>query len=127
LRGYDDVYHPSDGGIGQSLHVFLSGNGLPLRWQNRGSFTILETGFGLGLNFLATWAIYRTDPNRPARLHFVSVEKHPFSAKDLQELHKRWPEYLPLSTELIQHWPSLIGGFHRLHLTARRRAYPSIR
>ena len=51
---YGDVYHSAAGGHAQARHVFLAGNGLPARWQERDSFTILETGFGLGLNFLAT-------------------------------------------------------------------------
>ena len=35
----------------------LEGNDLPRRWQHHAGhvFTIFETGFGTGLNFLATW------------------------------------------------------------------------
>ena len=46
---FDDVYHSSDGGPDQARHVFLAGNELPQRWRNRAVFTVLETGFGLGL------------------------------------------------------------------------------
>ena len=74
---YGDVYHSHDGGLGQAQHVFLAGNGLPERWQGRARFVIVETGFGLGLNFLATWAAWRGDATRSARLHFISFEKHP--------------------------------------------------
>ena len=51
---FDDVYFNSDGGIDESRYVFLEQNGLPERWANNpgGSFTIGETGFGTGLNFL---------------------------------------------------------------------------
>ena len=35
------------------------GNGLPGRWAGRDRFVVLETGFGLGLNFLATWRAWR--------------------------------------------------------------------
>ena len=52
---YGDVYHSAHGGPAQARHVFLAGNDLPRRWQGRDRFVILETGFGLGLNFLATW------------------------------------------------------------------------
>src|SRR5437667_12411150 len=81
---FSDVYHSLDGGLAQARHVFLGGNALPVRWADRRSFTILETGFGLGLNFLATWQAWRADPRRAARLHFVSVEKHPFARDDLE-------------------------------------------
>ncbi len=78
---FDDVYHSRDGGLGQARHVFLAGNGLPERWRGRERFAVVETGFGLGLNFLATWAAWREDPRRCARLHFVSCELHPFHAR----------------------------------------------
>ncbi len=117
---YGDVYHSIDGGAGQACHVFLRGCGLPERWAGRTDFVILETGFGTGMNFLATWAAWRTDPKRSRRLHFLSVEKHPFARDDLARLHARWPEFAMLSTELLAKWPLLLPGFHRLALEGGR-------
>ena len=117
---YGDIYHSADGGAGQARHVFLQGCGLPQAWAGRPSFVMLETGFGTGLNFLATWAAWRDDPARPARLHFLSVEKHPFGADDLARLHAQWPEFAALSTELRANWPVLTPGFHRISLDAGR-------
>mgnify|MGYP002145698555 CR=1 FL=1 len=56
---YGDVYHSAAGGHAQAKHVFMAGNGLPERWQRASRFVILETGFGLGINFLATWLAER--------------------------------------------------------------------
>lgn len=117
---FDDVYHTADGGLGQSRHVFLAGNGLPLRWQGQARFTILETGFGLGLNFLTTWAAWQDDPSRCAHLHFISVEKHPFHTEDLAQLHASWPELASQAEELRRHWPTLTAGIHRIHLDGGR-------
>ena len=117
---FDDVYHTSAGGLGQARHVFLAGNGLPGRWQGRERWVIVETGFGLGLNFLATWQAWRADPARSARLDFVSVEKHPFQAADLARLHTAWPELAPLADALQAHWPPLTPGIHRCHLDGGR-------
>lgn len=117
---YNDVYHTTAGGLGQARQVFLAGNGLPGRWSGRERFTIIEMGFGLGLNFLATWDAWRSDPARCAQLHFVSVEKHPFCADDLARLHAAWPELAPLAGELHRHWPALTPGVHRLHLDGGR-------
>lgn len=111
---YDDVYHARAGGLGQARHVFLNGNGLPQRWQAAARFVILETGFGQGLNFLATWAAWKADPMRCARLDFLSVEKHPLRREDLAPLHQNLPELAPLAEELQRHWPELTPGFHRL-------------
>lgn len=113
---FGDVYHSIDGGLEQARHVFLQGNGLPRRWQGRDLFTVLETGFGLGLNFLATWRAWRDDPAHCGRLHFVSVEKHPFCRDDLRVLHRRWPALEPLAVQLHRAWPALTPGFHRLLL-----------
>ncbi|MCB1917789.1 MAG: bifunctional tRNA (5-methylaminomethyl-2-thiouridine)(34)-methyltransferase MnmD/FAD-dependent 5-carboxymethylaminomethyl-2-thiouridine(34) oxidoreductase MnmC [Rhodocyclaceae bacterium] len=113
---YDDVYHTADGALGQAAHVFLGGNQLPRRWRRRRGFTVLETGFGIGLNFLACWAAWRADPQRCDRLHFVSVEKHPFVVEDLVRLHARFPEFADLSAALRGHWPPALPGIHRLHL-----------
>jgi tRNA 5-methylaminomethyl-2-thiouridine biosynthesis bifunctional protein len=119
-EAYGDVYHSASGGPDQARHVFLAGNGLPERWQERERFVILETGFGLGLNFLATWAAWKDDPRRCRRLHFVSVEKHPFTAADLETAHRAWPEFAPLAAELRRDWPMLVPGVHRLNLEGGR-------
>lgn len=117
---YGDIYHSVDGGAGQAHHVFLQGCGLPGRWAGRARFVVLETGFGTGLNFLATWAAWREDPARPARLHFLSVEKHPFRADDLAALHAQWPQFAALSAELLASWPMAVPGFHRIALDGGR-------
>ena len=113
---YDDIYHSDSGGLEQARRVFIAGNDVAAAWQGRDQFTILETGFGLGLNFLATWQAWRDDPLRCARLHFVSVENHPFIRRDLTHLHQRWPELTSRASELQTHWPPLTPGIHRLLL-----------
>ena len=111
---YGDIYHSADSGPGQARHVFLGGNGLPQRWAHARVFTVLETGFGLGLNFLATWQAWRDDPVRPERLHFVSIEKHPFTRQGLAELHARYPELSEPAGRLQSAWPLALPGSHRL-------------
>ena len=117
---YGDVYHSAESGPGQARHVFLGGNELPARWAGARVFTILETGFGLGLNFLATWQAWRADPARPERLHFVAVEKHPFAREGLAALHARYPDFTALGSELQAAWPLLLPGLHRLHFDGGR-------
>lgn len=117
---FGDVYHSADSGPGQSRHVFLGGNDLPEKWAGKRVFTIVETGFGLGLNFLATWDAWRADPARAERLHFVSVEKHPFSRDALSAVHERYTEFAPLAAQLHAAWPPLVPGLHRLHFDGAR-------
>jgi tRNA 5-methylaminomethyl-2-thiouridine biosynthesis bifunctional protein len=117
---FDDFYTSTDGGPGQARHVFLHGNGLPENWASRQRFTILENGFGSGLNFLSTWAAWRADPNRPEQLHYLATELHPFQVDDLARLHARWPELGFLAEDLREAWPVLMPGFHRLEFAAGR-------
>lgn len=117
---YGDIYHSAAGGHAQARHVFLAGNGLPARWQGRENFTILETGFGLGINFMATWLAWRNDPQRSVTLHFISLEKHPFNVADLVVAHAAWPEFAELAAELRESWPPLRAGEHRLELDGGR-------
>jgi len=115
---FGDVYHSTASGAGQARHVFLHGNDLPVRWAGSRLFTIVELGFGLGLNFLATWDAWQRDPRRSARLHFVSIERHPFGAEDLATLHASYPEFSALSALLRAAWPPLLPGLHRLDFDA---------
>lgn len=120
---YDDVYHAVAGAWAQARHVFLGGNGLPARWQRQTRFVILETGFGLGNNFLATWATWLADAERCDRLVFISIEKHPLTRDDLARVHAAVPDAqdpdaglrAALSTRLIEQWPPLTAGWHTRH------------
>lgn len=117
---YDDVYHAVEGGEAQAHHVFLAGNGLPERWRGRARFTILETGFGFGLSFLATWRAWREDARRCDRLHYVSVERHPFTAQDLAVVQAPHASLAPLAEELRSAWPILVPGLHRVEFANGR-------
>lgn len=120
---FDDVYHSASGErgpLGQAEEVFLRGNGLigpEARWRGRRHFTILETGFGLGLNFIATAKAWLAEPARGEWLHFVSVEKHPFTREDLGAAWQRLvtdDRVRPLADALIAQWPLLTPGLHHL-------------
>ena len=108
---FDDRYHAPYGAFAQAAHVFLAGNGLPARWQARDAFTVLETGFGLGNNFLATWAAWRADPRRCERLRFISIEKHPLRLEDLRRALANTRERA-LATQLCDAWPPLTPDLH---------------
>ncbi len=116
---YNDIYAPAEGATEQAFHVFIGGNQLIERWECLDSkksvqFNIGETGFGAGLNFLMTWQLWERHAPSSAQLHFVSSEKHPLSLNDLVACHKMWPELQDFSQQLIDQYPILTPGFHRL-------------
>lgn len=120
---HDDIYHSAVGGLAQAQYVFLQGNGLPDRWQRRRIFTVLETGFGMGINFLMTWAAWRADPARCERLHFVSTEKHPLTRVDLLAAYAAAvpdESIAALGRTLAEAWPMLVPGTHRLEFEGGR-------
>lgn len=123
---YSNVYHPAAGALDQARHVFIAGNHLPHRWRGRGAFTIVETGFGLCHNVLATLEAWHADPQRCTRLHIVSIEKHPLLRADLERAlaplvdNKNATDQNITDTlrrnvqDLLAQWPPLTTGMHRL-------------
>jgi len=119
---FDDIYHSGAGALAQAKHVFLGGNALPRRFQNAARFTVLETGFGLGLNFLATWRAWREHASPGARLDYLAVEKHPPRSDDLDLVLRAFPELEREAKELVARWPWLMGGVYRLEFESGRVA-----
>lgn len=109
-----DIGHVFRGGLELAQQVFIGGNCLPENWQGRQQFVIIETGFGPGLNFLATWAAWKADPQRCQKLHFIAIEAHPFAVADLIQLQQHWPQLQDLAQQLQRQWPCLTPGSHRL-------------
>lgn len=134
---FDDVYFSHANGLSESCYVFIEQNQLPKRFlaqhlaqqhaQTAQYFVIGETGFGTGLNFLATchaWQIAHqqaqslsTQTNPPAILHFISTEKYPLKKHDLQTALATWRHHVPKLAvwidALIHHYPLAIAGCHR--------------
>jgi tRNA 5-methylaminomethyl-2-thiouridine biosynthesis bifunctional protein len=120
-RHFQDIYFYKEHGLKESEYVFLQQNHLQQRWQQldpnqTGTFTIAETGFGTGLNFLLTWALWQQYAPENWRLNYISVEKHPLLTADLQRSLKVWPSLQPLAKQLVESYPPLIPGQHLLTL-----------
>lgn len=114
---FGDIYHARAGAAGQAERVFVRGNDLPERWRGRRRFTIVETGFGAGANFLATWQAWRADTaQRCQRLHYIAIEGHPLRPHDLARMHAQWPQWQAHSAALRAAWPPLTRDWHRIHL-----------
>jgi len=116
---FDDPYFSKDNGLEETRHVFLQGTRLAERLKSQAeapSFRILETGFGTGLNFLATLALWRATPEheRPARLKFCSIESHPLDRDELARALTPWRNELPEIDHLIEHFPPRLAGHYRI-------------
>lgn len=119
---FDDIYFSPDDGLAETHHVFLHGNNLPAAWENQKSFTITETGFGTGLNFLCAWKLFDETAKPDQVLDYVSFEKYPLSPSVIRESLARWSGHFDGRLEtMAMHYPLRVNGFHRVHLSPRVR------
>lgn len=121
-RRFGDVYFSRDGAVAETGHVFIDGNRLRLRLAlgDFRTFTIGETGFGTGLNFLVAAKTFLALAPDDAMLHFVSTEKFPLMPADLERAHACWPELTTLAGELRAAMPPAVTGFHHRLLYSGR-------
>ena len=117
---YDDVFFSSNGGLDETRYVFIEGNDLTARFVLSRQFVIGEMGFGSGLNFVAAVDAWLQSAPADARLHYISIEKHPFSNADLSTALAAWPELNHITTELLEVYPPLVHGFHHRQLMQGR-------
>lgn len=87
--------------------------GATTAWAGRPRWTLLQTGFGLGLDFLRVWRAWKDDPQRPRMLHFVAVEARPVGAQDLRGAASS-PGLRALGDALAAQWWGLLPGVIRL-------------
>ncbi len=94
---FGDSYHSKFGAIQESQHVFIDA---ALNFQTakgRTDLTILEIGFGTGLNALMT---YREATKQKLKIHYVTFEKYPLSIEQANALN--YAEQLDISTAVLQ-------------------------
>lgn len=120
---YDDSYFSAGHGREESEYVFIRQNDLASRFRaldGNGLFTLGETGFGTGLNFLLAASHFLDDAPGGAVLHYLSVEKHPLTRADLAHACRNNGVAPALTTELLANYPPATAGFHRLSLARGR-------
>ena len=112
-RQFDDPYFSLSGGLEETRHVFLAGNGLPARFRD--GFHIAELGFGTGLNLLATLMAHRG----PGHLTYTSFEAFPMQAGDIARAFRAFPDLAEIAGPLLQQWAAGATMLHFPNLTAR--------
>lgn len=93
---------------------------LPNAWAGSSAWRILDTQFGTGESFLATWQLWRNDPNRPRLLHFVALAPTAPTLVALVSEKTHTPHSQSLLDALKPHWFGLLPGFHRISLDEGR-------
>lgn len=99
---HKDIYWSRDNPIQEKRHVFANQHQLDSRGKGASQFTILETGFGFGNNFLLTAELWR-DLGHQGILNYVAIENSPVNPCDLRRHFKSLD--LRYADWLIEHYP----------------------
>lgn len=81
IEDWDEQYHSKHGAVQEAYHVFIK-HGLSL-FKNQ-SLSILEIGFGTGLNALITWV---ESEKFKLSIEYTGVEKYPVVSEELEGLN----------------------------------------
>jgi tRNA U34 5-methylaminomethyl-2-thiouridine-forming methyltransferase MnmC len=109
---FDDPYFSLAGGLAETRHVFLAGNGLPGRFRD--GFRIAELGFGTGLNLLATVLAH----SGPGQLHYTSFEAFPLPAAAIERALQGFADLAPILPDFLRQWSDGATTLHFPNLTA---------
>jgi tRNA U34 5-methylaminomethyl-2-thiouridine-forming methyltransferase MnmC len=112
-RQFDDPYFSLAGGLEETRHVFLAGNGLPGRFRD--GFQIAELGFGTGLNLVAVLIAHRG----PGRVSYTSFEAYPMPAADMARALAAFDGLAEIAGPLLQQWASGARVLQFPNVTAR--------
>ena len=112
-RRFDDPYFSLSGGLEETRHVFLSGNGLPGRLCD--GFHIAELGFGTGLNLLATLLAHKG----PGQVQYTSFEAYPMAAEDIARALAAFPALAEIAPPFLRQWAAGTTELQFPNLTAR--------
>ena len=115
---FDDIYFSPEDGLAETKLLFLNGNGLPQAWDGKDRFTIIESGFGTGLNFFAAWRLFDDTAPAGAQLDFISFEKYPLAPEEIRIALAPWREQIGRYVDaLLVQYPLRVNGFHRIYIS----------
>lgn len=118
---HGDIYFNPGRALAKARELFHAAVGLPERLRTAAAssaprIVVGELGFGLGLNFLATWS---AAADAGVHLHYVAVEGAPPPGDDLARAHagaRLDPATTERAAALQAAWPGPIAGVHRVVL-----------
>ena len=112
---YNDIYFDKLNGIKESEHVYLNTNKLAEKFKKKQKFVIAELGFGVGLNFLLTWQLWKENKKTNASLTYISFENAPLSKKEISRVYKKIKNLDQYSNILLKNIPERYQSNHRIH------------
>ena len=81
---FDDIYFNTYEPLAECEYAYSSA----LDEINKSKIVVAEAGFGTGLNFFCTIEKFKSSNKKS--LHYIAVEKYPFSKDDLANIYKEF-------------------------------------
>jgi tRNA U34 5-methylaminomethyl-2-thiouridine-forming methyltransferase MnmC len=125
IPDWNENYHSSHGAIQEAKHVFLT-HGLDV-FQNQDEISILEIGFGTGLNAFITFLETLTK----VKVNYVGVEAYPISAAEVAQMNyvselKAAPYATNFEKMHASDWEHEIAITAQFNLTKRKQFFQDI-
>lgn len=112
---FDDKYFCRDHGYEEAVYVNCESNNLRERFlaldpSASGIFTVLETGFGTGLDFCCVWQMWDVYAPKSWTLNFVSLELYPLTREEIDRALSLWPMLAVYKQKLVVQYKPVLGG-----------------
>jgi tRNA U34 5-methylaminomethyl-2-thiouridine-forming methyltransferase MnmC len=125
IPDWNENYHSSHGAIQEAKHVFFT-HGLDV-FQNQDEISILEIGFGTGLNAFITFLETLTK----VKVNYVGVEAYPISAAEVAQMNyvselKAAPYATNFEKMHASDWEHEIAITAQFNLTKRKQFFQDI-
>ena len=125
IPDWNENYHSSHGAIQEAKHVFVT-HGLDV-FQNQDEISILEIGFGTGLNAFITFLETLTKD----KVNYVGVEAYPISAAEVAQMNyvselKAAPYATNFKKMHASDWEHEIAITTQFNLTKRKQFFQDI-
>ncbi len=115
---FKDTYYSPENPLAESYYVYIQGNSMIERWQGSAQaytfhqqgqrftrFTIVEFGFGTGLNFCASIQAFSCFAPPGMQLHYIACEKYPLARKEIQKALSAFPAIKEFLYMLLKIYP----------------------
>ena len=125
IEEWDECYHSRFGAIQEALHVFIK-KGLSM--FEKDSVSILEIGFGTGLNAFVT---FLESPKLNQTIHYVGVEAYPVSLEEAASMNYVAELNAENERSIFEkmhqcNWEEKISFSDNFHLTKRKQFFADI-
>ncbi|WP_458396447.1 bifunctional tRNA (5-methylaminomethyl-2-thiouridine)(34)-methyltransferase MnmD/FAD-dependent 5-carboxymethylaminomethyl-2-thiouridine(34) oxidoreductase MnmC [Campylobacter sp.] len=110
---FDDIYFNTYEPLAECEYAYSSA----LDGVNKSAIIVAEAGFGVGLNFFCTIAKFKSLNKKS--LHYIAVEKYPFSKDELASIYKQFGLDSAIYKEFLDSYHIVSNSLLRIYLLNR--------